>query len=169
VFDRNCGSDDNLDITFDDESTSAIVCGSPTIGTYQSGNTPLSNFDELSAAGTWLIEIYDYHIGDTGILNDYSIEICSESSLNTGDIELDNLRIFPNPNNGSFTIGFNTRTGKNVSVQVYDIRGRMIYKNNYTTNIRFEEVISLTNTQSGIYLLQISDGLQKITKKIVVN
>ena len=169
VFDRNCGSDDNLDITFDDESTSAIVCGSPTIGTYQSGNTPLSNFDELSAAGTWLIEIYDYHIGDTGILNDYSIEICSESSLNTGDIELDNLRIFPNPNNGSFTVGFNTRSGKNISVQVYDIRGRMIYKNNYTTNIRFEEVISLTNTQSGIYILQISDGPQKITKKIVVN
>lgn len=169
VFDRNCGSDDNLDITFDDESTSEIVCGSPTTGTYQSGNTPLSNFDDLSAAGTWLIEIYDYYIGDPGVLNDYSIEICSEPSLTIGEIEIDNFRVFPNPNNGSFTVGFNTWSGKDISVQVYDMRGRMIYKNNYTPNIRFEEVISLTNTQSGIYLLQISDGTQKIMKKIVVN
>jgi putative heme degradation protein len=82
---------------------------------------------------------------------------------------LSDLRVFPNPNNGSFTVGFNPKSGQNISVQVYDIRGRLMYTNTYNSVNRFEEVINLNNAQSGVYLLQISDGPQKVTKKIIVN
>ena len=169
LFNRNCGGDENLNILLDDEASSAIVCGSPTAGTFQSGGTPLSNFDGLSSAGTWLIGIRDFYIGDTGLLNDYSLEICATVPLNVQDEEFNALQVYPNPNNGSFSIGFNPKSGQDISVDVYDIRGRLMYANKYSSTTRFEEVITLNNAQSGVYLVQIADGPNRITKKIIVN
>ena len=169
LFDRNCGGEDNLDITFDDEASSAIVCGSPTAGIFQSGGTSLSNFDGLSSAGTWLIGIRDFYNDDAGLLNDYSLEICATVPLNIQDEEFNALQVYPNPNNGSFSIGFNPKSGQDILVDVYDIRGRLMYANKYSTDTRFEEVIILNNVQSGVYLVQIADGPHKITKKIIVN
>ena len=169
LFDRNCGSEDNLDITFDDEASSAIVCGSPTGGTFQSGGTALSIFDGLNSAGTWLIVIRDYWNEDTGLLNDYTLEICATSPLSVQDEEFYALQVYPNPNNGSFSIGFNPKSGQEISVDVYDIRGRLMYANKYSNTTRFEEVITLNNAQSGVYLVQIADGSYRITKKIIVN
>ena len=110
MFDRNCGGEDNLDITFDDEASSAIICGSPTAGIFQSGGTPLSNFDGLSSAGTWLIGIRDFYNDDAGLLNDYSLEICATVPLNVQDEEFNALKVYPNPNNGSFSVGFNPKS-----------------------------------------------------------
>ena len=169
LFDRNCGGEDNLDITFDDEASSAIVCGNPTGGTFQSGGTALSIFDDLNSAGTWLIGIRDYWNEDTGLLNDYSLEICATSPLSVQDEEFYALQVYPNPNNGSFSIGFNPKSGQEISVDVYDIRGRLMYANKYSSTTRFEEVITLNNAQSGVYLVQIADGSYSITKKIIVN
>ncbi len=169
LFNRNCGNDENLDITFDDEASSTIVCGSPTAGTFQSGGTPLSNFDGLSSAGTWFIGIRDFYNGDTGLLNDYSLEFCATVPLSVQDEEFNALHVYPNPNNGSFSVGFNPKSGQEISVDVYDIRGRLMYTNKYSSTTRFEEVITLNNAQSGVYLIQIADGPHRITKKIIVN
>ena len=169
LFDRNCFDEDNLDITFDDEASSAIVCGNPTIGTFQSVGTSLSSFDGLSSAGTWLIGVRDFYNGDTGLLNDYSLEICATVPLSVQEQDFNALMVYPNPNNGSFIVGFNPKSGQDISLQVYDIRGRLIYTNTYNSNTRFEEVIALNNAQSGVYLLQISDGPHRITKKIIVS
>ena len=169
VYYRNCQSQIDLDITFDDEASTAIACANPTIGTYKSNLNSLSNFNGKDAAGVWYIAILDYYNGDPGILNDYTLEICSSSPLSIEENKLSDLRVFPNPNNGSFTVGFNPKSGQNISVQVYDIRGRLMYTNTYNSVNRFEEVINLNNAQSGVYLLQISDGPQRVTKKIIVN
>ena len=169
LFNRDCGDEDDLDITFDDEASSAIVCGSPTAGTFQSGGNPLSIFDGLNSAGTWLIGVRDYWNGDTGLLNDYSLEICATVPLSVQDEEFNALQVYPNPNNGSFSIGFNPKSGQDISVDVYDIRGRLMYANKYSSTTRFEEVITLNNAQSGLYLVQIADGSHRTTRKIIVN
>lgn len=169
VFSRNCDSEVDIDITFDDEASSGIVCGNPTVGTFQSGGTPLSNFDGLGSAGTWLIRIFDYYDFDAGTLNDYSLEICSLSTASVADETLNDLQIYPNPNNGSFTVGVTPKSGQDISIEMYDIRGRLMYADKYSSTTRFEEVIVLNHVQSGVYLLQISDGSQSITKKIIIN
>ena len=172
LFNRNCGNGVNLDITFDDEATSVILCGSSTVataGTFQPDDTQLSIFDGLNSAGTWLIGIRDFYNDDAGLLNDYSLEICATVPLNIQDEEFNALQVYPNPNNGSFSIGFNPKSGQDILVDVYDIRGRLMYANKYSTDTRFEEVIILNNVQSGVYLVQIADGPHKITKKIIVN
>ena len=98
-----------------------------------------------------------------------SIEICSEQALSVTDFELSDLRVYPNPNNGSFNVGFSPKSGQDISIEVYDIRGRAIYSKTYGSVSRFDEVIQLNDADSGVYLLSIADGSQKVTKKIVVN
>ena len=105
--------------------------------------------------------------GFDGEVEDYSLNITNNLSIN--DNKLENLAIYPNPNNGEFNIGFNPKSGKDIKVAVYDIRGRAIFANVYNSVSRFEEVIRLNNAQSGVYLLTISDGPQKVTKKIIVD
>lgn len=77
VFSRNCSDQNNLDITFDDEAASAIVCGEPIQGTFRPSDTSLAVFDGKSALGSWVIGIRDFYNEDPGVLNDYSLEICS--------------------------------------------------------------------------------------------
>ena len=59
---------------------------------------------------------------DAGLLNDYSLEICATVPLNIQDEEFNALRVYPNPNNGTFSIGFNPKSGQNILVDVYDIK-----------------------------------------------
>ncbi|MDG4715277.1 reprolysin-like metallopeptidase [Winogradskyella marincola] len=104
--------------------------------------------------------------GFDGEVEDYSINVINDLSID--DNELDNLSIYPNPNNGTFSIGFNPRSGEDINVEVYDIRGRAIFTKAFNSTNRFDEVIRLSNAQSGVYLLNIFDGSYKVTKKIVV-
>lgn len=104
--------------------------------------------------------------GFDGEVEDYSLNVINNLSLD--DNELDNLSVYPNPNNGTFTVGFNPKSGNDINIEVYDIRGRAIFTKTFNGANRFDEVIQLNNAQSGVYLLNISDGSFKVTKKIIV-
>ncbi|MGF1554942.1 reprolysin-like metallopeptidase [Paucihalobacter sp.] len=166
VWSGNCGNNDNINVTFQDGAP-AIVCGSPTSGTYAPVES-LSVFNGLNSQGNWTIRIADFFAGDTGTLNNWSLEICTSSSLSIADNEFNNLQVFPNPNNGTFNVSFIPQS-ENVKIDVYDIRGRAILSKTYQSNGRFEETLTLDNAQSGMYLLSITDGNQKVTKKIIVD
>lgn len=105
--------------------------------------------------------------GFDGEVEDYTLNVTNNLSVN--DNKLENLAIYPNPNNGEFNIGFNPKSGDEIKIEIYDIRGRAIFTNVYSSVSRFEEVIRLNNAQSGVYLLMIADGAQKVIKKIIVD
>ncbi|OZV70888.1 zinc-dependent metalloprotease [Winogradskyella aurantia] len=166
LWELDCGGQNDFDITFDD-TAGTIACAQPTTGTYAPSN-PLSAFNGLDAQGNWTIFVADFFGGDTGTFNDWTITICSEQALSVDELSLDKLTIFPNPNNGEFNIGFDSNSGEDIIIEIFDLRGRAIYSQRYNSVRRFEEVINLNNAQSGVYLLNISDGPQKVTKKIIV-
>jgi hypothetical protein len=101
-----------------------------------------------------------------GEVEDYSINITNNLSID--DNELDKLSIYPNPSKGEFTVGFNSNSNNDISIKVFDIRGRSIYTKTFETVNRFDEVIRLSDAQSGVYLLQISNGSQSVTKRIII-
>ncbi|WP_179333908.1 zinc-dependent metalloprotease [Winogradskyella costae] len=169
---QECSGTANPNLIFDDEG-GAINCATLSNGDRVIPQDALSVVDGTNSQGDWVFFIFDNTVNGTdSAINTVTIEVCENSVqpvLSVQDNELDQLSIYPNPNNGTFNIQFNPRSGEDVSVAVYDIRGRSIYAKNFQNGGRFEETIQLNNAQSGVYLLTIVDGAQKVTKKIIVD
>lgn len=168
LYNQGCSSGVNMNVTWDAQG-SALTCASPTQGTY----VPVGSLDSMIGAnpsGTWQMGFRDLVAGTTGTINSFSIEVCTQTIalLGTQSNYFDNFSIFPNPNDGNFTVKFNSNSGNDINIAVYDIRGRSIFNNLYQNNGLFEQTLQLDKVQSGIYLVNIQDGDKKITKKIVI-
>ncbi len=167
IFNQSCTSNDNINATFDDQG-SAIVCAATITGNV-SPSTPLSVFNGLNPNGNWLVGIRDVGAVDTGNVASYTLTVCSQTvTLDSESFGLDNFTLYPNPNNGSFNIQFNSNTGSEIKVNVHDVRGREIFNKSYDNNGLFNENLQLNNVQSGVYLVTVQDGARKEVKKIVV-
>ncbi len=165
----NC-SFDNFNVTFKDGAASMPCAGNNTTGTY-APYTPLSTFNGMEQGGMWYLLVGDAYTGDTGTLNSWSIEFCTQTAaLSSNTFEAQNLVLYPNPNNGNFNIQLTNSSlmGESIDVTVHDIRGRKIFSNNYSNQAIFNENIQLNNPQTGIYLVTVSDGINKIVKKISI-
>ena len=104
-----------------------------------------------------------------GTLNSWSVEVCYiQATLTSENFGLENFTLYPNPNNGSFNIQFNSNTGNEIKINVHDVRGREIFAKSYNNNGLFNESLELNNVQSGVYLVTVQDGVRKEVKKIVV-
>jgi hypothetical protein len=90
-------------------------------------------------------------------------------SLTTNEFEFSNFSIYPNPNRGNFNVKFDSTSSNEITIEVYDIRGRNIFEKQYSNSGLFDQNIQLNNIESGVYLVTVKDGAQKIIKKIVVD
>lgn len=156
-----------FNVLFNDASP-AVVCAANLTGTF-APSSALSAFNGKPMNGTWTLLANDNYNGDTGSLGNWSIEICSvTATLNTPENTLTDFSIFPNPNNGNFTLQFSNAATSDISVTVFDMRGRKIFENSFNNEGAFNENIQLSNAQTGIYLVSVTDGVNKIVKRIAV-
>ncbi len=81
----------------------------------------------------------------------------------------DNFLIYPNPNKGQFTVSLKSSSSEIIIVTVYDIRGRKIYDNIFEYTSGFNQIVNLNTIQSGMYLVNVSNGKKQTTKKIIVD
>src|SRR5690606_28795897 len=146
----------------------SITAGTaPFSGTFvPEGN--LANIYTEESNGNWALTIVDDANQDGGTLNSWSLELCTAPELSVEEHQLDNLSIYPNPNNGSFNVSFVPASPEPVIIQVYDLRGRRIFNTKYEPTGVFNEVVNLQSAQSSMYLLNISNGDKMVTKKILV-
>jgi len=75
------------------------------------------------------------------------------------------LSIFPNPNNGMFTISLKDLNKSNCSVTVYDELGQQVYAENLTGT----KTIDLTNLAKGIYSVKVEIDGKQVVKKLAIN
>ncbi|MEM6685359.1 MAG: reprolysin-like metallopeptidase [Bacteroidota bacterium] len=170
IWNGNCGQNDDVDITFKDGEP-AIVCGSPTVG-LASPNSPLSVFNGSNPSGTWNLVFVDFFAGDAGIVNEWSIELCTTTTtivLSNEEFELENFALYPNPNRGEFSLSFSSTSGEDIKIDVHDISGRLVFNKNYNATASFNERISLNNVSSGMYLITVTDQERTVTKKLIVD
>ncbi|MDO5969236.1 GEVED domain-containing protein [Flavivirga aquimarina] len=105
--------------------------------------------------------------GFDGEVEDYTLTILPTAAIEESGF--DNLIVHPNPNNGKFNINLNGSLSRDIIVEIFTVRGELIYKSVFEATGDLDESIDLNNIQSGIYILSAYDGLRKATKKIVVN
>jgi subtilisin-like proprotein convertase family protein len=170
LFDGSCDSvNSSLSLSFDDLG-GALICGSKELQKVAPAQL-LSAFNGENPQGTWTLRTRDLFVGDTGQIDSASINICSSTYVDLGasGIGVNDFVLYPNPNNGNFTISFASTNTTGVLVTVNDILGRKIYENKFENKGDFNKNIQLKNVQAGVYLVSVVDGDRKWVSKIIVN
>lgn len=169
------GNDNDNDYTatvFDQEATTAITSGaSPFTGTFIPEGDLSTIYGQMSA-GDWTLSVDDdFGFADGGQIIDFTLELCTQQTLSVNDIErLDNtFSIYPNPNKGEFNVALTNPSSDKISVKLYDINGRSIYSETYNSFHDFDVSIKLNNVQSGVYLIEVIDGANHMSRKLVID
>lgn len=86
-------------------------------------------------------------------------------------LELEDLSFYPNPSsNGRFKVRFGVPEESELSIKVFNLDGKEVY-NRYFERFggTYSESLDLSGQEEGIYLMEISQGAKRLTKKIIIN
>jgi len=145
--------------------TNDALTGTPVGGTWSGPGVTGSNFDPATA-GTGA-QVLTYSFTDVNgcsntMLLTVNVNVCTgveATSLSNG------VNVFPNPNNGSFTLSVNANVG-DLKIEIVDMEGQVVYSSSESNvNAGFTKQISMGNMANGIYLLRLTaNGEQQIEK-----
>jgi len=79
------------------------------------------------------------------------------------------FNVFPNPNNGKFTIMANNLPNEECLIEVRNVIGQLIYSETLSENtVTFNKEISLSNKERGVYFIGLISESGSRTEKLVV-
>jgi hypothetical protein len=78
------------------------------------------------------------------------------------------LVTFPNPSSGIFTLRVGLNQSDELSVEIYDIRGKRVYKNIRNQVREFNETIDLSSVSAGVYMLRVRTSMGMTHQRIVI-
>lgn len=138
------------------------------IGTFNGGTANFAADVTLRRKTTATTPKATYVAADWDVL---ALDACSGlgnkvSVGNEKNIEknISEISIFPNPNNGNFTIQFENQIENN-SVEIFSVVGQKVFeKFDVKTNI-----IEISNLEKGVYFVKVTNQNNGKTKKVIVN
>lgn len=86
-------------------------------------------------------------------------------TLGTESFSLNDSQLYPNPSNGNFTILAKTNLTK---INVYTITGGFVKSIEVTDNA-IDAEINVSGLETGVYLVELQNDLEKTWKKVIVN
>ena len=96
-----------------------------------------------------------------GEVEDYSLRV--SAALSTTEFSDNKFALYPNPNNGNFTITSSTNI---YSIEVFNTIGCNIYSEKTNTN-NAEHTISLNHLSAGVYFLKLNNDSNAYHKLII--
>ncbi|TND10665.1 MAG: PKD domain-containing protein [Bacteroidetes bacterium] len=78
------------------------------------------------------------------------------------------LNLYPNPNNGEFTLNLELAKEQQVEISVYDLRGAILYRESRPV-LQMNEKISLNNAPAGMYFVRIQTETGLVSRKFIVD
>ena len=97
--------------------------------------------------------------------NDVREEYAVISLFNENIVKAD-FQIFPNPNNGSFSVFINGAEKQVYQMEMVDVLGKLVNKRSLNNGLN---IIECSELASEVYFSQFRLGKNKITRKIVIN
>ena len=150
-----------------DDATVSLT-GTPTGGVWSGPGVTGSTLSPTSAGVGLHTAIYSYTDGN-GCEGITSVNVQVNACVGLAENILANgVSVYPNPNNGSFTLGVNANVAE-LTIKITDMQGRVVYASvDKNVNAGFVKQISLDTQSSGMYLMHIIANGEQQTKKISV-
>lgn len=147
-------------------TTSALtITSNDTLGTYQwitcFDNQPIAGETNqnytATANGDYAVVVTNGPCSDTSMC--VTISTVGLNEFNNNEI----IEVYPNPTNGEFHISSNI---KNLNVTVYSVDGKIVLSNIIITETN--QLIDLSDFESGVYFVKISNNKKQKTIRLVV-
>lgn len=169
IWNRSCGSQDNITATFSDTGI-APVCATPIQGEVKS-NESLGIFAGHVAQGQWKLFASDNFTGDTGTINGWSIQVCTRQTQTLGVQDpvsplADDIKIYPNPSDGNFFIKSRNLKGE-VKVGMFDASGRLVFSSAYQSQGDSTKEFNV-NVPKGVYVISINSSKGAYNTKLII-
>ncbi len=107
--------------------------------------------------------------GTRSVSNTYTVELCKHKGSTAGDetdvLPATELKVFPNPNQGSFTVNLQTDKNESAEVKVTNVIGETIKK--FTTVTNKDNMVQIDNAP-GIYMVSVTTANGNYVAKVVV-
>ncbi len=99
-----------------------------------------------------------------------TLEVSIDNTFGIGENELNvGVAVFPNPNNGTFTVKLSSESNETVKLSIRSIVGEVVYtEEQITVNGEFVKTIDLSNFAEGIYFLMLENNNKVLTEKIII-
>ncbi|WP_421752823.1 HYR domain-containing protein [Croceimicrobium sp.] len=78
------------------------------------------------------------------------------------------MQVYPNPNDGLFTIDFAGLTKEKMKVQVLSTDGKLVYESQQKLNAESQIRIDLRGLPAAVYYLRVSNGATRETRKLII-
>jgi len=131
----------------------------------------LSGRDDLSSSSDSILYVWS----DDNDMERKSVSYADGNSSSDWrirkNIESNTLKseIFPNPNNGNFTLNLNTIKGETINVKIYNSFGQLVYSSEETSSSdEYTKQISLNDFGEGIYLIRESGTAVSNNWKVII-
>ncbi|WP_317897896.1 T9SS type A sorting domain-containing protein [Aurantibacillus circumpalustris] len=93
---------------------------------------------------------------------------CAVVGIKENSILKEGIHLFPNPSQGDFIIITNFTSTQNIKVKVYNSMGEIIYTES-VNGIKENKIdVNMSEYSNGIYFVEIDNGREKITKKLIL-
>ena len=83
------------------------------------------------------------------------------------DLNIENVKVFPNPNNGQFDIKFETPTTENYTFSIHNLLGQVLQKGRIAKGVAAQH-FQLSDVAKGVYMLQLQGETQKQAIKLLI-
>lgn len=107
-----------------------------------------------------LIFIFALALGSTFAQNGFQ-------RFNSPEI-VSNLSVYPNPSTtGNFSVKFEVEAQKLIQIKVFNLIGREVYREEISPSIgEYKASFDLHNFPKGVYMLEVSNGNQRMTRRL---
>lgn len=90
-----------------------------------------------------------------------------EESLES--INLKNLKLYPNPSNGEFTMSFKSKEAQDLNLSISNAKGEVLFNKDLKGfKGKFEENFDWTNQPKGVYFFNLKSGNENESRKIIL-
>ncbi len=131
----------------------------------------IQEMTDLVHGDTYWLQVDGSYGGMEGIcsisINDYRLSATDKDLYGYGNSNVD---IYPNPNDGIFTVSFTLQDLSDVIIKIYSVQGNKVFEKKIKpSRLESETVIKSNNLPQGIYILQFINKDRYLYRKFIIN
>ncbi len=96
------------------------------------------------------------------------IPVTVTTGIAENNIATEQINVYPNPNEGVFTISFTGFKNEKVQLAIIDMQGRRVIEEQLTVNNELNKILDISSFSKGMYFLRVITSYNVLTRKILV-